>query len=86
MKKIALYVTLASALSAFGATANAACTPTDVMNKVAEIQNKLQGLAATDPQKLQKLSAEMQSKAMELASAPTPDAACKYYDEVLKQL
>lgn len=86
MKKLIALAALVSCSAAFSGFASAACTQEEVMQKIQDIQTKMQALASKDPQKLQKLSTDMQTKATELAKDPSPDAACAYYDEVLKQL
>ena len=78
------YILAAAAAFALAATPALACTQDEATAKAMEISQKMQELAAKDPQKAgevaQKLSALQSQGVSDLAEA------CKVYDEVLAEI
>lgn len=64
---------------------HAACTQADVQQKVIEVSQKAQALAATDPAKMQKVMLELQT-AQQNQAATSLDEVCEIYDRLLADL
>lgn len=75
---------LSTALIVAVANPSLACTPEELVAKAADVSQKIQALMVTDAQKasaiLEKVAAA-QSEAVK-----DVEGACKFYDEVLKEL
>lgn len=76
---------LSTALIVAVASPSVACTSEDLVTKAADVSQKLQVLMATDAKKanaiLEKVAAAAQGETVK-----DVEGACKFYDEVLKEL
>lgn len=75
---------LLTAALIFAATPSFACTAEDLTAKATEISQKMQELAARDPQKAAAVSEKM--TAAQTEAATDLSGACKVYDDMLAEL
>jgi ABC-type glycerol-3-phosphate transport system substrate-binding protein len=70
--------------SADSSTASVVTTPESVAKKAEAVQAKIIELGQSNPEKLLKVTEEMQTKLPELQSADDLEAINRFYDEMLK--
>ncbi len=75
---------LLTAALVFAATPSFACTAEDLTAKATEVSQKMQELAAKDPQKA--TAAAQKLSAVQTEAATDLDGACKLYDDMLAEL
>lgn len=85
MKKLIFALSLVLILGS-GVKGFAACTEDELKVKVNNLMTVLQDICQKDPEKCQKVSAEMQARLGELRKDPTMDKLCKFYDDFLDEL
>ena len=84
MRRISLFMITVLASMAILAGCGSSVTQDDVAKKAEVVQAKIIELGQKDPEKLLKVTQEMQSKLPDLQKANNLEAVDKFYDEMLE--